>query len=570
VPDGTQLRVALVANTVGTNKLIADLGMVTAPTKEFNVTLPQPFPVSWIGQDKLKDNTGGGTDVLFEVIRADKISVNSYCGSFCVEPEFSLKCCPTSNTTKCGCDGCSCATSDVCNASFQCGSNGKCSIDLPGAGELCPMGQCERNFNCQCPVNNPSCQPSEKACVDTRTCPMNMPTLPGKLNCPCSNPGLNCEAGLACVQYTCKASSGTPIATQTCSAATDPKNPDACMLHPAGSNAIMPYNCDGSTCKACAPGDRYCICNVGTCKNTVDYCTQAGSAPRCFPRTGCADCPCNPDSSCSGGDTTCVSNTCQRSNTVASTTTVTPQAGTTFVTTTWTPYPTTLIQTAFCPPESRLTADQSALCTSSRPCMFTCSNSTWFANCTMTYTSVWTVQCGDLLELPQRRVAFCPPESNFQPTDDVECVSNKPCVFTCVNATAVTDCALSYMSASMEWKVQCGDPRLFVPATAANSTPSSSVPPSVVDIGIPSSSVPPSVVDITMIGIIAGVVGGVLLSAIAGLVAYVVANKPRAEKQSSSATRAIVDVPLSQSQYTSVAELSKNQRNYDVLMASEV
>jgi hypothetical protein len=73
-----------------------------------------------------------------------------------------------------------------------------------------------------------------------------------------------------------------------------------------------------------------------------------------------------------------------------------------------------------------------------------------------------------------------------------------------------------------------------------------------------------------MIGIIAGVVGGVLLSAIAGLVAYVVANKPRAEKQSSSATRAIVDVPLSQSQYTSVAELSKNQRNYDVLMASEV
>lgn len=192
--------------------------------------------------------------------------------------------------------------------------------------------------------------------------------------------------------------------------------------------------------------------------------------------------------------------------------------------------------------------------------MFTCSNSTWFANCTMTYTSVWTVQCGDAMELPQRRVAFCPLESNFQPTDDVECVSNKPCVFTCVNATAVTDCALSYTSASMEWKVQCGDPRLFVTTSALANNPA------------PSSSVSPSAIDVTTIGIIAGVVGGVLLSAIAGLVAYVVANK-RAEKLPSSTARersSIMDVPVSQSQYTSVAELSKNQRNYDVLTASEL
>jgi hypothetical protein len=37
VPDGTQLRVTLSANTVGSNKVIADLGTVIAPVKEFNV-----------------------------------------------------------------------------------------------------------------------------------------------------------------------------------------------------------------------------------------------------------------------------------------------------------------------------------------------------------------------------------------------------------------------------------------------------------------------------------------------------------------------------------------------------
>jgi hypothetical protein len=126
---------------------------------------------------------------------------------------------------------------------------------------------------------------------------------------------MTCEAGLACVQYSCKATSNTPITAQTCSPATDPKNPDACMTHPAGSMATMPFNCQDSTCKPCAPGDRYCICNAGVCTNTADFCTQAGSAPRCFPRTGCLGCICNPDSSCNEGGTVCVSNSCVRPNT---------------------------------------------------------------------------------------------------------------------------------------------------------------------------------------------------------------------------------------------------------------
>jgi hypothetical protein len=318
VPDGTQLRIVLSLDTFGDNEVITDLGTVTAPAKEFNIVLPQPFPADWLGKDKLKDNQGGGADVIFEVIRADKTSVNSYCGTFCSDPQFTLKCCPTADP-KCGCDNCSCATGDVCNAGFQCGSNGKCTVDLPGAGELCPMGKCESNFNCQCPASNPSCQPTEKSCVDTRTCPINMATLPGKLNCPCSNPGMLCESGLSCLMYMCKANSNTPIASQTCSPASDPKNPDACMTHPSGSVATAPFSCQASTCKACAPGDRYCICNAGVCKNTADYCTQAGNGQRCFPRTGCLGCVCNPDSSCSDGGTVCVSNACVRPNTVAPT-----------------------------------------------------------------------------------------------------------------------------------------------------------------------------------------------------------------------------------------------------------
>lgn len=319
VPDGSQLRIVLSLDKAGENKVLADLGTVVAPVKEFNIVLPQPLPAEWVGKDKLSDNTGGSSTVIFEVIRADKTDVNSYCGLICFDPDFTLKCCPASDAAKCGCDKCSCSSGDVCAAGLECNGSGKCQIDLPGAGQPCPMDMCEGRHKCQCPASNPTCQPADKVCVDTG-CAVGMPALPGKLNCPCSNPGGTCEAGLACQNYFCKAASNTPIAQASCSPSTDSKSPDLCMTHPAGSSAAMPYSCQGGMCKPCAVGDRFCLCNAGVCKNTADFCTQAGAAPRCFPRTDCLGCPCGPNGSCSEGGTICISNTCVRPNTVAPTT----------------------------------------------------------------------------------------------------------------------------------------------------------------------------------------------------------------------------------------------------------
>ena len=43
VPDGSQLKVVLAFDNVGTNKEIAQLGLVTAPAKTFVASVPNPL-----------------------------------------------------------------------------------------------------------------------------------------------------------------------------------------------------------------------------------------------------------------------------------------------------------------------------------------------------------------------------------------------------------------------------------------------------------------------------------------------------------------------------------------------
>jgi hypothetical protein len=204
VPDGTQLRVTLVANTVGSNKFIADLGMVTAPTKEFNVTLPQPFPVSWIGQDKLKNNTGGWrTDVLFEIIRMrTRFLVSSACGSFCVEPEFVPEVLPYFEYCQsAAATNCSCATGDVCNAGFQCGSNRASAVHrFAWRRRALPHGPVRAKlFNCQCPSSTiATCQAlREGLCQHSHLPDVNMRRPAWQAELPLLQSRLElCEAGL--------------------------------------------------------------------------------------------------------------------------------------------------------------------------------------------------------------------------------------------------------------------------------------------------------------------------------------------------------------------------------------
>jgi hypothetical protein len=309
VPDGTMLNVVLAIEDFFANELvIAPLGSVVAPAKELLVQFPSPFPADWLGKDKLKDNAGSGEGVTIEIMTADK-KISSYCGFDLSDPEFTIKCCPNSDAAKCGCDKCSCASNDQCNAGLVCERDGKCAIDLPGVGELCPAGVCERSLQCKCPEANPQCAATEKLCFGA--CPVS--TAPGKINCPC-NKGM-CEAGLACSQFFCRPSATTPIATSNCQPSKKHTEPDECMQHPAGVTPV-PHSCQTGRCAPCTPGATLCTCNsAGQCSSGTDSCTPVTHLGvqqlRCYPRAGCLGCPCiGVENACQEG--ICISAVCTR------------------------------------------------------------------------------------------------------------------------------------------------------------------------------------------------------------------------------------------------------------------
>lgn len=327
VPDGSTLKVRLSSNSVGENKVIAELGTVVAPVSNFLVSLPQPLPSTWFGNEKLKgDNNGEGTDVLFEIVRADKPSVSTYC-SLCLDKDFSLRCCPLADAQRCGCVNCACATGNTCKPDLRCSTDdNKCLDDLPGNAEPCPDNRCLSQFTCGCPeAGAATCD--AKYCIDTRNCPS---SATGTFGCPCG--GFNqCDAGFLCKQFFCAVNPSTPIAQQACKPTNDTKRPDACMQHPKGAVTSAPFSCDrvDGVCKPCVAGERFCICDEsGACGNTADVCTVAGLARRCVPRTGCVGCPCIGGTACTDADVKCVANVCTR-NTVASSTTTSTTATTT-------------------------------------------------------------------------------------------------------------------------------------------------------------------------------------------------------------------------------------------------
>jgi hypothetical protein len=328
VPDGTVLSIVLaVEDFFANDNVIATLGSVVAPAKEFLIQFPNPFPTDWLGSKKLKDNAGSGEGVTIEIMSADK-KISSYCTTTVSDPEFTIKCCPSSEAAKCGCDKCSCATGDQCSAGLACESDGKCAIDLPGVGELCQAGLCERSLLCKCPETNPQCAVTEKLCFGA--CPVGS-TAPGKLNCPC-NKGM-CEAGLACSQSFCRPSATTPIATTPCQPSVKNIEPDACMQHPSGVTPV-PHSCQTGRCAPCTPGATLCTCNSGQCSSGTDSClpvTALGVQQlRCYPRTGCLGCPCtNPGVENSCQDGICISAICTRMLTPPPTQAVVPVPPTT-------------------------------------------------------------------------------------------------------------------------------------------------------------------------------------------------------------------------------------------------
>lgn len=324
VPSGSVLRVRLSGNAVGSNNVIAELGSVIAPATNFTIDLPQPLPATWFGEKKLNGaNDGAATDVLFEIVRADKPDVSSYC-NFCVDDDFTLRCCPLTNA-KCGCLNCSCASRDQCATNLRCQvENNKCLDDLPGNAEKCPDNQCLVPFTCQCLDASTSC--ADKYCIDKDNCPL--PSY-GSFGCPCG--AFNqCDVGLLCREQFCSVNPSTPIAQQTCKFGTSTDRPDACMLHPASASRVMPFSCQaGDLCKPCVLGERFCLCdNSNGCSDPATYCIEAGNAQRCMPRLGCPGCPCLRTGGCTDSDVQCVNKVCKR-DTVTSSSAVAPTTTTT-------------------------------------------------------------------------------------------------------------------------------------------------------------------------------------------------------------------------------------------------
>lgn len=332
VPAGSVLRVRLSGNAVGSNNVIAELGTVIAPGTNFTINLPQPLPATWFGAEKLNGaNDGASTDVLFEIVRADKPDVSSYC-SFCVDDDFKLRCCPLTTANQCGCVGCSCASRDQCATNLRCNvEDNKCLDDLPGNSEKCPDNQCLMPFTCAClDASSSSC--ADKFCIDKGNCPA---SSYGTFGCPCG--AFNqCDSGLLCREQFCSVNPSTPIAQQKCKFGTSTDRPDACMLHPASSSRVMPFSCqEGDMCKPCVPGDRFCLCdNANGCSDPATYCIEAGNAQRCMPRLGCVGCPCLRTGGCTDGDVNCVDKVCKRNivtsnNVIAPTMTTTAPVGAT-------------------------------------------------------------------------------------------------------------------------------------------------------------------------------------------------------------------------------------------------
>jgi hypothetical protein len=176
-----------------------------------------------------------------------------------------------------------------------------------------------------------------------------------------------------------------------------------------------------------------------------------------------------------------------------------------------------------------LIASRTSPCTAT--CSFSCSNSAYYVSCTLSYEPLameWTMQCGNVQPIapvppmtkPTTQMAFCPPELGSLSPDNVLCVSDGPCAFTCSNATTLADCALSYTT---QWQVQCGNVRLFPMKTLtlplAVTVTTIARPPI-----LESSTATAETTGIngTTFGIVAGVIIAALVLANIGCVAFII------------------------------------------------